>query len=138
VEEVGRSIGGDVADECGRPDPEAAIYRRASINSPHRVAGRPSATAFTARRRRCARGRQRCAEDETMRTTTAHSRRQVRDTRRAGIFVAFSRVFLSFVWSPRARLERPGMAWARWMDEGPDPGENEDPGARLGRFTPSG
>jgi hypothetical protein len=24
------------------------------------------------------------------------------------------------------------------MDEGPDPGENEDPGARLGRFTPSG
>jgi hypothetical protein len=24
------------------------------------------------------------------------------------------------------------------MDEGPDPGEIEDPGARLGRFSPSG
>jgi hypothetical protein len=24
------------------------------------------------------------------------------------------------------------------MDEGPDLGENEDPEARLGRFTPSG
>jgi hypothetical protein len=30
------------------------------------------------------------------------------------------------------------MVWARWMDEGPDPGEIEDPGARLGRFSPSG
>jgi hypothetical protein len=26
------------------------------------------------------------------------------------------------------------MAWARRMDEGPDPGEIEDPGARLGLF----
>jgi hypothetical protein len=42
----------------------------------------------------------------------------------------FSRV--SFVRSPRARLGRTGMAWARRMDEGPDPGENEDPGVRLG------
>jgi hypothetical protein len=42
----------------------------------------------------------------------------------------FSRLFtrVSFVRSPRARPERPGMAWARWMDEGPDPGENKDPG----------
>jgi hypothetical protein len=30
------------------------------------------------------------------------------------------------------------MAWAHRMDEGPDPGENEDPGARLDRFMPSG
>jgi hypothetical protein len=48
----------------------------------------------------------------------------------------FARV--SFVRSPQARPGRPGMAWARRMDEGPDPGENEDPRARLGRFTPSG
>jgi hypothetical protein len=30
------------------------------------------------------------------------------------------------------------MAWARRMDEGLDPDENEDPGARLDRFRPSG
>jgi hypothetical protein len=42
----------------------------------------------------------------------------------------FTRV--SFVRSPRARPGRPGMAWARRMDEGPDLGENEDPGVRLG------
>jgi hypothetical protein len=73
-----------------------------------------------------------------MRTTTAHSRRQVGATRRAGIFLALSRARVSFVRSPRARPGRPGMAWARRMDEGPDPGENEDPGTRLGRFTQSG
>jgi hypothetical protein len=52
----------------------------------------------------------------------------------------FSRRFarISFVRSPRARSERPGMAWARRMDEGPNPGENEEPGARLGCFLPSG
>jgi hypothetical protein len=117
----------------------AALYRRAGINSPRRVAGRPSAAAFTARGRRCVR-RRRCAEDETMRTTTAHSRQQVGATRPAGTRGNFPRLFacVSFVRSPRACPGRPGMAWARRMDEGPDPGENEDPGARLGRFTPSG
>jgi hypothetical protein len=29
------------------------------------------------------------------------------------------------------------MAWARRMDEGPNPDKNEDPGTRLDRFTPS-
>jgi hypothetical protein len=28
------------------------------------------------------------------------------------------------------------MEWARRMDEGPNPGENEKPGARLDRFFP--
>jgi hypothetical protein len=31
-----------------------------------------------------------------------------------------------------------GDGWARRMDEGPNPDENEEPGARLGRITPSG
>jgi hypothetical protein len=119
----------------GRP----RLYGRAGINSPRRVAGRPAAAAFTARGRRCVRGR-RCAEDETMTTTTAHSRRQVGATRpagtRANLLGGFAPV--CFVRSPRARPGRPGMAWARRMDEGPDPGEIEDPGARLGRFSPSG
>jgi hypothetical protein len=48
----------------------------------------------------------------------------------------FARV--SFVRSPRACPGRPRMVWARRMDEGLDPGEIKDPGARLGRFTPSG
>jgi hypothetical protein len=43
-----------------------------------------------------------------------------------------------FVRSPRARLGKPGMAWARRMDENPNPGENEEPGARLGRIPPFG
>jgi hypothetical protein len=30
------------------------------------------------------------------------------------------------------------LAWARRMDLGPNPGENEEPGARLGRIPPSG
>jgi hypothetical protein len=30
-----------------------------------------------------------------------------------------------FVWSPRARLRKPGMAWARRMDESTNPDENE-------------
>jgi hypothetical protein len=52
----------------------------------------------------------------------------------------FPRLFarVSFVRSSQARPGRPGMAWARRMDEGPDPDENEDPEARLDRFTPSG
>jgi hypothetical protein len=44
----------------------------------------------------------------------------------------------SLVWSPRARPVGPGMAWARRMDEGPNPGKNEEPGARLGQIPPSG
>jgi hypothetical protein len=47
-------------------------------------------------------------------------------------------VRISFVRSPRARPGRPGMAWARRMDEGPNPDENKDAGARLGHFSPSG
>jgi hypothetical protein len=43
-----------------------------------------------------------------------------------------------FVRSPRTRIGKPGMAWARRMDESPNPGENEEPGARLGRIPPSG
>jgi hypothetical protein len=43
-----------------------------------------------------------------------------------------------FVRSPRARLGKSGMAWARRMDEIPNPGENKEPGARLGRISPSG
>jgi hypothetical protein len=42
-----------------------------------------------------ARGRRRCAEDETMRTMTALSRRQVGATRRAGNFLAVSRAIFS-------------------------------------------
>jgi hypothetical protein len=30
------------------------------------------------------------------------------------------------------------MAWDRRMNLGPNPDENEEPGARLGRITPSG
>jgi hypothetical protein len=40
--------------------------------------------------------------------------------------------------SPRARLGKPGMVWALRNDEIPNPGENEKPGARLSRITPSG
>jgi hypothetical protein len=43
-----------------------------------------------------------------------------------------------FVRSPRARLGKLGTAWARRMDESPNPGENEKPGAWLGRISPSG
>jgi hypothetical protein len=42
-----------------------------------------------------------------------------------------------FVRSPRARLRKPGIAWARRMDESPNPGKNEEPGAWLGRISPS-
>jgi hypothetical protein len=47
-------------------------------------------------------------------------------------------VHFRFVQSPRARLGQPGMAWARRIDESPNPGENEEQGARLGRIPPSG
>jgi hypothetical protein len=43
-----------------------------------------------------------------------------------------------FIQSPRARLGKPGMAWARRMDESPNLGKNEEPGAWLGRISPSG
>jgi hypothetical protein len=72
-----------------------------------------------------------------MRTTTALSRQQVGATRRAGTFLAVSRVFVSS-GVPEHASGGPGMAWARRMDEGPNPGENEEPGARLGHFSPSG
>jgi hypothetical protein len=51
-----------------------------------------------------------------------------------------ARCFTRFciVRSPRARLEKPGMAWARRMDESPNLDENEEPGAQLGRIPPSG
>jgi hypothetical protein len=42
-----------------------------------------------------------------------------------------------FVRSPRARLRKSGMAWTRRMDESLNPGENEEPGARMGRIPPS-
>jgi hypothetical protein len=48
---------------------------------------------------------------------------------------ACSRFYL--VRSPPACPGGPGMAWARRMDESPNPKENEEPGARLGRFSPS-
>jgi hypothetical protein len=39
---------------------------------------------------------------------------------------ARSFVRFRFVQSPRARLRKPGMAWARRMDESPNSGENEE------------
>jgi hypothetical protein len=42
---------------------------------------------------------------------------------------------ISFVRSPRARPGKLGIAWARQMDEGPNPGENENPKTRLSFFT---
>jgi hypothetical protein len=62
-----------------------------------------------------ARGRRRCAEDKTMRTTTAHSRRQVGATRRAGIFLAVSRAFLSSGVPGRAPEGRGWPGLAGWM-----------------------
>ena len=40
--------------------------------------------------------------------------------------------------SPRALPGGPGMAWDRRMNLGPNPDENENLGARLGRFSPCG
>jgi hypothetical protein len=62
-----------------------------------------------------ARGRRRCAEDETMTTTTALSRRQLGATRRAGNFLAVSRAFLSFGVSERASEGRGWPRLAGWM-----------------------
>jgi hypothetical protein len=94
VEEVERSIGG----RCWRMWPARrgrpryigalALTRLAAWLAVHR-------RQHLQRAEDDARGRRRCAEDETMRTTTAHSRRQVRATRRAGIFLAGLRAFLS-------------------------------------------
>jgi hypothetical protein len=52
----------------------------------------------------------------------------------------FPRCFarISFIQSCRVRPGRPGMTWARRMDEGPNPNEIEEPGARLSRFSQSG
>jgi hypothetical protein len=43
-----------------------------------------------------------------------------------------------FVRSLRARLGKPRMAWARRMDESPNPNENKEPEAWLCRIPPSG
>jgi hypothetical protein len=91
-------------------------------------------------------GRRRCVEDETMRTTMHGRRHNEEDdrplsptTRGHTTRGKFSHRFvhISFVRNPRARPGRPGMAWARWMDEGPNLGKNEEPGTRLDRFSPS-
>jgi hypothetical protein len=62
-----------------------------------------------------ARGRRRCVEDETMRTTTELSRRQVRAIRLAGIFFATSRAFLSSGVPERASEGRGWTGLAEWM-----------------------
>jgi hypothetical protein len=119
---------GGGAGECGRPG-ATAIYKRAGINSPRRVAGRPSAVAFTARGRRCAEKktmRERRDDEDDDRPLSPISRGH---TTRGNFPRRFARV--SFVRSPRARPGRPGMAWARQMDEGPDPGEIKNPRARV-------
>jgi hypothetical protein len=79
------------------------------------------------------------AEDDARGKTTMHGRRDDEDDDRPlsptgrGHMTRgnFPRRFacVSFVRSPRARPERPGMAWARRMDEGLDPSEIEDPEA---------
>jgi hypothetical protein len=50
----------------------------------------------------------------------------------AGRFARFR-----FVRSPRARIGKPGMVWARRMDESPNPDKNEEPEAWLDRIPPS-
>jgi hypothetical protein len=50
-----------------------------------------------------------------MRTTTAHSRRQVGATRRAGIFLAFSHAFLSSGVPERVPEGRGWPGLAGWM-----------------------
>jgi hypothetical protein len=49
-------------------------------------------------------------------------------------------MFRAFLFHPesRARRGKPGMGWARRMDESPNPGEKEEPGVRLDRIPPSG
>jgi hypothetical protein len=121
------------AGECGRPD--TRYIKAAGINSPRRVAGRPSAAAFTACGRRCAgkmtmRGRRDDEDNDRSLLSTCRG-----DTTRGKFLRRFAR--FCFVRSPRARPGRPGMSWARRMDEGPNPGEIEEPGARLGRYSPS-
>jgi hypothetical protein len=48
-----------------------------------------------------------------------------------------ARRFARFRFVPSAP-RKVGMAWARRMDESPNPSENEKPGARLGRISPPG
>jgi hypothetical protein len=79
-----------------------------------------------------------CGEDDAQKTRrwgrrprTLADRSGPHDPREcSGIFLAFSRAFLSSGVPERAPEGR-GMAWACRMDEDPDPGENEDPAARL-------
>jgi hypothetical protein len=49
-------------------------------------------------------------------------------------------MFHAFLFRPESPsvLRKPGMAWARRMDESPNLGKNEEPGARPGRIPPSG
>jgi hypothetical protein len=70
------------------------------------------------------------AEDETMRTTTALSRRQI----------SGSLPFRAHFFRPESPSapRKAGMAWARRMDKGSNPSENEDLGAQLNRFSSSG
>jgi hypothetical protein len=62
-----------------------------------------------------ARERRRCAEDDTMRTTTALSRRQVGATRRTGNFLAVLRAFLSSGVPERAPEGRGWPGLTGWM-----------------------
>jgi hypothetical protein len=99
----------------GQDTQYAAINRRARINSPRRVAKRPSAAGFysaqkTMRGKTTMRGR-RCD-----RTTTALSRRQVGATRRAGTFLAVSRVFVSSGVPERAPGGRGWPGLAGWIN----------------------
>jgi hypothetical protein len=54
-------------------------------------------------------------DEDDDRPTTTHSRRQVGATRRAGIFVAFSRMFLSSGVPERAPEDRGWPGLAGWM-----------------------
>jgi hypothetical protein len=65
-----------------------------------------------------------------MKTTIGFSRRQVGATSHAGSFLGVSRAFVSSRLPERSR----GMTCTPRMDKSPNPDENEDPGARLGRF----
>jgi hypothetical protein len=70
-----------------------------------------------------------------MRMTIALSCRQVGATRRVGTFRAVSRAFVLSEVPERAPGGGAEKAWARRMDKGPNPGENEKPGTQLDRFS---
>jgi hypothetical protein len=153
---VGRAVVRSVARHCspGGGGGGGEWIREKRVNAAGQTRGRPryiggraltrlaawldvhQRQAFTARGRQCA-GRRRCAEDDAMRDDD----RPLSPTSRGHMTRGkFSRHFarISFVRSPRARPRRPRIAWARRMDEGPNPGEIEEPEARLGHFSLSG